>query len=173
MNLSEVFKTITTFVFDMDGVLTDGKVIAFANGELVRTMSIRDGYALQLARKKGYRIAIISGSGADGVQLRLAGLGIQDVFMRVENKLQKLDEYLREHALRADEVLFMGDDIPDLEVMKYCGLSAAPADAVPEIRAIAAYISTYKGGEGCVRDILEKILKVRGDWHPDTQIASR
>ncbi|HEX4849599.1 MAG TPA: HAD-IIIA family hydrolase, partial [Puia sp.] len=159
MNLLNEFKPITTFVFDVDGVLTDGTILVFSDGEQVRRMSIKDGYALQLAVKKGFRILVISGSLAEGVKDRLKKLGINDVYLQIENKKKKLEEYMRQHKLNWEEILFMGDDIPDFAVMRKAGLSAAPADAASEIKHIAKYISPYKGGEGCVRDVIEKVLK--------------
>ena|ERR1700737_1833591 len=173
MSVLKQFKLIRTFVLDVDGVLTDGTIQVFDSGEQVRTMNIKDGYALQLAVKKGYRVAIISGGGAEGVRLRLEKLGISDVFLKVENKKEKLLQYVREHGLLENEILYMGDDIPDYAVMKQVGLGCAPADAVPEIKHIAAYISAYTGGRGCVRDVIEKVLKLNDHWEIDVSLASK
>ncbi|HWK06712.1 MAG TPA: HAD hydrolase family protein [Puia sp.] len=173
MSILEKFKSITTFVFDVDGVMTDGSVQVFDTGEQLRTMNTKDGYCLQLAVKKGYRILIISGGNSEGVRLRLKGLGITDVFLKVENKLEKLREYARGHGLEEKDMLYMGDDIPDYAVMKQVGLACAPADAAPEIRHIAAYISSFSGGHGCVRDVIEKVLKLNGHWELDTSLASK
>ena len=173
MSILEKFKSITTFVFDVDGVMTDGSVQVFDTGEQLRTMSTKDGYCLQLAVKKGYRILIISGGNSEGVRLRLNKLGITDVFLKVENKQEKLREYAREHGLEEKDMLYMGDDIPDYAVMKQVGLACAPADAAPEIRHIAAYISSFSGGHGCVRDVIEKVLKLNGHWELDTSLASK
>ena len=173
MNLLNEFKSITTFVFDVDGVLTDGNIFVFANGEQVRRMSIKDGYALQLAIKKGFRIVVISGSVAEGVKDRLKKLGINDVYLQIENKKRKLEEYMRHHKLNWEEILFMGDDIPDFAVMKKAGISAAPSDAASEIKHIAKYISPCNGGEGCVRDVIEKVLKLNNHWELDLSIASK
>jgi len=173
MSFLQAFKEITTFVFDMDGVLTDGSILAFENGEQVRKMNIKDGYALQLAVKKGYHVLIISGANSEGVRIRLNKLGITDVFMKVSDKKDKLENYLKEHQLSWKEVLFMGDDVPDQEVMKKVAISCAPKDAVSSIRQNAKYISPYKGGEGCVRDVLEKVLKLRGHWAHDDSVASK
>ena len=136
-------------------------------------MSTRDGYALQLAVKKGYRVAVISGGNSEGVILRLQQLGITDVFLKVENKKAKLLEYAVEHGLQTEDILFMGDDIPDYAVMKQVGLACAPSDAAPEIRHIAAYISNFGGGQGCVRDVIEKVLKLNGYWDLDSSVASK
>jgi 3-deoxy-D-manno-octulosonate 8-phosphate phosphatase (KDO 8-P phosphatase) len=173
MSILEKFKSIRTFVFDVDGVMTDGSVQVFDTGEQLRTMNTKDGYCLQLAIKKGYRIVVISGGLSEGVRIRLQKLGIQDVFLKVENKLEKLLEYTREHGLEEKDMLYMGDDIPDYQVMKQVGLACAPADAAPEIRHIAAYISSFAGGHGCVRDVIEKVLKLNGHWELDTSLASK
>jgi 3-deoxy-D-manno-octulosonate 8-phosphate phosphatase (KDO 8-P phosphatase) len=173
MNILPLFKSITVFVFDIDGVLTDGNIFVFDNGEQVRRMHIKDGYALQLAVKKGYKVLAISGADSQAAKLRLNKLGITDVFMKVENKKEKLNEHIKEHKLKWEEVLFMGDDIPDYGLMHQVGISCAPSDAVPEIKHVAKYISPYKGGEGCVRDVIEKVLKLNGHWQTDTSIASK
>src|ERR1700761_3016153 len=141
MSILEKFKPITTFVFDIDGVWTDGSIIVHDDGEQVRKMSIKDGYSLQLAIKKGYRVVVISGGASEGVKKRLQQLGVNDIFLKVENKKEKLMEYALEHGLRDQEILFMGDDIPDHAAMKQVGLACAPSDAVAEIRHIAGYIS--------------------------------
>jgi 3-deoxy-D-manno-octulosonate 8-phosphate phosphatase (KDO 8-P phosphatase) len=173
MSILEKFKPITTFVFDIDGVLTDGSILVHDDGEQVRRMSIKDGYSLQLAIKKGYRVVVISGGASEGVKQRLVQLGVSDIFLKVENKKEKLMEYAREHGLTDKEILFMGDDIPDHATMKQVGLACAPADAVAEIRHIAAYISSFGGGQGCVRDVIEKVLKLNGHWELDVSVASK
>ncbi len=173
MSVLQLFKPITCFVFDIDGVLTDGSLFVFENGDKMRRMNIKDGYALQLAIKKGYHIAVISGANGEGATSRLNKLGIKDVFVQIENKTKKLGEYLNQHNLDWKEVLYMGDDIPDYEVMKKAGLPCAPADAASAIKDIAKYISPCKGGEGCVRDVIEKTLILHGHWAIDTKIASK
>ena|SRR5882762_8978867 len=173
MSVLEKFKSIRTFVFDVDGVMTDGSVQVTDAGEQWRTMNTKDGYSLQLAIKKGYRVLVISGGQSEGVRLRLQGLGIQDVFLHVKDKMGRLQAYMQEHGLEVDDMLYMGDDIPDYVVMKQVGLPCAPADAAPEIRHIAAYISSFNGGHGCVRDVIEKVLKLNGHWELDTSIASK
>ncbi len=172
-NVLSLFRSVTTFVFDMDGVLTDGSLWVMPADVWVRRMNIKDGYALQLAVKKGYRVIVISGSNSDEVKQRLQKLGITDVFMKVENKVELLTGYMKQHSLQQQEVLCMGDDIPDLEMMQIAGLSTCPADAVQEIKAISQYISHIKGGEGCARDVIEKALKLRGDWNNDTSVPSK
>lgn len=171
MSILDKFKRITTFIFDMDGVLTDGTVYVLEGG-LYRRMNIKDGFALQLAVKKGYRVAIISGSNSDAAAERLHKLGIRDVFMEVKDKKGRLQEYMRQHHLQPEEVLMMGDDVPDYEVMQSVGLACAPADAATEIKEIAQYISLHPGGMGCVRDVIEKVLKLNDHWDLYTNTPS-
>ncbi|QEC66451.1 3-deoxy-D-manno-octulosonate 8-phosphate phosphatase [Panacibacter ginsenosidivorans] len=173
MNSLELFHSITTFVFDVDGVLTDGTLLVMPGGTMVRRMNIKDGYALQLAIKKGYQVVIISGANSPEVEERLDKLGVKEVYMRVEDKLSLLQNYMQLHNVTVNQVLFMGDDIPDLDVMSGVGLPCCPNDAVIEIKGISKYISPFKGGEGCVRDVIEKVLKLRGDWSTDTHIRAQ
>ncbi len=172
MNILEKFKTITTFVFDVDGVLTDGSLLILADGQMARTMNIKDGYALQLAVKKGYRVVIISGGTSEAVKERLDKLGIKDCFLKVDNKKEKLTEYIAWHKLKWSEILFMGDDIPDHSSMQLTGLPCCPADAAPEIKQVSQYISPLAGGKGCARDVIEKVLKLNEHWDPDNPVAS-
>lgn len=160
----ELLHQITTFIFDVDGVLTNGIVEVMTNGELVRHMNVKDGYALKTAIDKGYQIAIISGGNNEGVRTRLKGLGIPDIFLKTHDKLTTFYTYCQEKNIKPENVLYMGDDIPDAEVMKVVGLSAAPQDADSEIQRIAKYISHKKGGEGCVRDVIEQVLRVQDNW---------
>lgn len=171
MSILDQFKSITTFVFDMDGVLTDGTVYVLEGGQY-RRMNIKDGFALQLAVKKRYRVVVISGATSDPAIDRLQKLGIVDIFMGVKDKKARLEEYMHQHGLAAAEVLMMGDDIPDLEVMRSVGLACAPSDAVMEIRDMAHYISLHPGGMGCVRDVIEKVLKLNDHWDLHTHTAS-
>lgn len=173
MNVLEKFKHIKTFVFDVDGVLTDGSLLILNDGQMARRMNIKDGYALQLAVKKGYRVVVISGGTSDAVQERLLKLGVTDCFLKIDNKKNKLTEYVSAHQLSWDEILFMGDDIPDHAPMQLTGLPCCPADAVAEIKQVSHYISPVKGGEGCARDVIEKVLKLNGHWDLDTAIASK
>ncbi|MCE3281799.1 MAG: 3-deoxy-D-manno-octulosonate 8-phosphate phosphatase [Chitinophagaceae bacterium] len=171
-NILARFKAISTFVFDMDGVLTDGSLWIMPGGTWVRKMNIRDGYALQLAVKKGYRVLVISGSNSDEVSGRLAKLGITEVHMKVNDKAALLNEYLGKNNLQPAEVLCMGDDIPDLGMLQLSGLACCPADAATEIKEVSAYISPINGGEGCVRDVIEKVLKIRRNWNNDTTVPA-
>jgi 3-deoxy-D-manno-octulosonate 8-phosphate phosphatase (KDO 8-P phosphatase) len=166
-NYKELLKNINTFVFDYDGVLTDGSIITLDDGEAYRTTNVKDGYALQLARKKGYRIAVISGAKADCMVHRLKALQITDVFLGIEKKLDTFKTYLQKNGINSSQVLFMGDDIPDYELMLASGLSSCPSDAAEEIKKVARYISHFAGGKGCVRDVIEQVLKVQGKWMND------
>ncbi|HQD10231.1 MAG TPA: HAD-IIIA family hydrolase [Flavihumibacter sp.] len=173
MTILQQFRQITSFVFDVDGVLTDSGVWLLDDGQQMRRMNVRDGYALQLAVKKGYRVLVISGGQSEAVRIRLQKLGINDVYLGVHNKLAVLEQYRQTHGIALNELLFMGDDIPDLEVMAVAGLAVAPADAAPEVRQMAAYISPIAGGHGCVRQIIEKVMKLRGDWMNDASVTSK
>ncbi len=173
MNVLELFKNITTFVFDMDGVLTDGTLLLMPGGIMARKMNIKDGYALQLAIKKGYNVIVISGGALPEAEERLRKLGVRHVFMSCQDKKATLQDFLSANSLRWEEVLFMGDDMPDYEAMKLTGLPCCPLDAVMEIRQVSQYISPLKGGEGCVRDVIEKLLKLRGDWAVDPLIKAQ
>lgn len=167
------FENISCFIFDIDGVLTDGMLLVLENGLQARQMNVKDGYALQLAVKKGYRILVVSGAGASPVIDRLSKLGISDVHMGIKDKRALVNTYIDNHQLDPGEVLFMGDDMPDLGVMSIVGLPACPADAVAEIRGLAKYISPYSGGRGCVRDVIEHVMKNRGHWQADEAISSQ
>lgn len=173
MNVLSLFANVSTFVFDVDGVLTDGTLLILPNGVMARRMNIKDGYALQLAVKKNYNVAIISGGNSNEVKERLHLLGVKDVFMRVSNKKECLEEYLLLNNIQRDTVLFMGDDLPDYEVMQSVGLACCPADAAHEIKIISHYISQIKGGEGCARDVIEKVLTLHNNWLPDTHVKSQ
>ena len=173
MNILSYFKKITTFVFDVDGVLTDGTLIVLKDGLQARQMHVNDGFGLQMALKKGYRVLIISGGYSEEVKNRLEKLGIKNVQMGIENKNQFLSLYLEENKLKWEEILYMGDDLPDLSLMKQVGLSCCPNDAVNEIKAVVKYISPVKGGWGCVRDVIEKVLKINDHWQFDVEATSR
>lgn len=173
MNVLEKFKSIKTFVFDVDGVLTDGTLLILEDGQMARRMNIKDGYAIQLAIKKGYRVVIISGGTSEAVRERLSRLGVKDCFVKIDDKKAKLTEYVAEHQLLWDEILFMGDDIPDYVPMQLTGLPCCPADAAQEIKQISHYISPIIGGSGCARDVIEKVLKLNNHWDLDTTVAAK
>lgn len=160
----ELMNNIDTFIFDVDGVLTDGKLHISSDGELLRQMNVKDGYALKAAIDNGFHVCIISGGKNDGVKTRLQNLGINEVYLGVADKIEVFENYLKKHQIDAQNVLYMGDDIPDYWVMKKVGLAACPQDAVPEIKSICRYISHKKGGKGAVRDVLEQVMKVQNKW---------
>lgn len=157
-------KDITTFIFDVDGVLTDGTVYMTENGEQSRAFNIKDGYALQLAVKCGYNVCAVSGSRSKSALYRLNSLGVKDVYMGIHTKIEKIKIYLEEKHISPEKVLYMGDDIPELEVMNIVGLPVCPADSAEEIKAVSLYISPLAGGKGCARDVIEKVLKIQGKW---------
>lgn len=161
----EYLEHITTFIFDVDGVLTDGTITITTSGELLRTMHTKDGFALKTALHAGYNVCVISGGSNEGVRERLKGLGLTDIYLGAHNKIEQMEAYLKDGNIKLENVLFMGDDIPDYPVMKLVGLPACPQDAVPEIKAISKYISHKNGGKGCVRDVIEQVLKVQGKWN--------
>ena len=164
MNILEQFKDIKTFVFDMDGVLTDGTLLIYSGTEWLRKMHIRDGHALKEASEKGYRIIIISGSSSVPVKKRLHLLGVKDVYMSEPDKKERLEKYIKKHSLNPQEILYMGDDVPDVTCMQMVGLPCMPNDGAHELKGISKYISPYKGGEGCVRDVIEKVMKLNNKW---------
>jgi len=155
---------IRLIALDVDGVLTDNTLLCTEDGHLLRAMNTRDGYAMATAHKAGIRLVIITGGSSTGVLSRLNKLGIADVFSGIQDKRPVLEQYCREKGFAPEETLYMGDDIPDYEVMQWCGTCACPNDAVPEIKSIARYICNHKGGHGCVREILELVLKQQDKW---------
>jgi len=161
----EIMPQIKAFIFDVDGVLTDGIIHVFESGELVRQMNIKDGYALKTAVDAGYLVCIISGGSNEGVRTRLQKLGITDIYLGAHNKMKPYNEIIKKHNLKSENILYMGDDIPDYPVMKLAGLSCSPKDAAFEIQEISHYISHKNGGKGCVRDVIEQVLKVQGKWN--------
>lgn len=172
MQILSRFKLVKTFAFDMDGVLTDGNILVDSENNWLRSMNIRDGYALQMAVKSGFEVMVISGSNSSFVRDRLQRLGINEVFMKVNDKEDFLKKYTAEKKRSLCEMLFMGDDIPDYHCMKMAGIAACPANAATEIKEIANYISPFKGGEGCVRDVIEKVLKLNDKWPLKNQTPS-
>ena len=160
----ELMPQINTFIFDVDGVFTNGKVMVTSSGELLRQMHTRDGYAVKLALKAGFRVAVISGGSNEGVKKRLQNLGIEDIFLGVSDKIEVYHQIVDGYQLVPEKIIYMGDDLPDYPVMKLVGLPVAPQDASPEIKAISKYISHKKGGEGCVRDVIEQVLRVQEKW---------
>ena len=165
ISYKQLLPKINTFIFDVDGVLTNGMLTIMPDGEMVRHMNVKDGYAMKNALNKGYRVCIISGGTNEGVRTRLAALGIEDIYLGAHNKIKQYQTLIEKYNLQPENVLYMGDDVPDYPVMKIVGLAACPNDAVREIQEVSKYISDKKGGEGCVRDIIEQTLKVQGNWN--------
>ena len=168
MDIKPSYKTklndINTFIFDVDGVMTDGTVILSSSGEMVRTMHTKDGLAIRMAIDAGFNIAIISGGNSEMVKDRMNYLGVKDVFLKVQDKIEVFENYMIMNQVEAKNVLYMGDDLPDYEVMTKVGLPTCPQDACPEIKSISEYISDKKGGEGCVRDVISQVLKLNDKW---------
>lgn len=173
MNVLELFKDITTFVFDVDGVLTDGNVLLLENGLQARQMNVKDGLALQMALKNGYKVIIISGGSSEPVIRRLQYLGLEEIHLGLKDKRKFFESIMLQFQLNWNEVLYMGDDLPDLSMLEIVGLPACPADAVMEVKAASKYISSFKGGCGAVRDVIEKVLKLNGHWNYIPEISSR
>jgi len=163
-NYKEKLTGIKGFVFDIDGVLSLQTISLNAFGVPNRTINLRDGYAIQLAVKKGYKIAVISGANSKEYLKRLKQLGVKDVYLNSKSKIANFRDFIGKYGLSALEVIYMGDDIPDCEVMKEAGVPVCPADADSEIKELAVYISDKKGGEGCVRDIIEQVMRLNDRW---------
>ncbi|MBQ7280392.1 MAG: HAD-IIIA family hydrolase [Bacteroidales bacterium] len=161
-------KKIRAILFDCDGVMTDGSAWILYNGDAIRSFNVKDGYAIQYAVKKGYILALITGANSQSTVNRMQYLGVKHIFSGCANKMQTYRQFLDEQQLTSEQVLYMGDDIPDYEIMRQVGIAACPADAVPEILEVAHYISPIKGGHGCLRDVIEQVLRAQGQWfHSD------
>jgi 3-deoxy-D-manno-octulosonate 8-phosphate phosphatase (KDO 8-P phosphatase) len=173
MNILELFKKITTFIFDVDGVLTDGTILVMEDGLQARRMNIKDGFALQMAEKNGYRVLVISGGNSPQVTQRLEKLGISNVHMAVLDKKTFVLDYISSNKLKTGEVLYMGDDLPDLPALSVVGLPCCPADSVSEVKEAVQYISPLNGGNACVRDVIEKVLKLNDHWNYRVDVTSR
>lgn len=158
---------IKALVFDVDGVLSTETITMDKDGTPLRTINIKDGYALQLAVKMGLHVAIITGANTDAIRVRYEGLGIKDVYLSCSQKITTYNAFLEKYSITNENVLYMGDDIPDYEVMCLCGCPCCPADACPEIRKISLYISHKEGGKGCGRDVVEQVLRAQGKWMSD------
>lgn len=156
--------SVKAIIFDVDGVLSLSTIQMSPAGLPVRTVNIKDGYAIQLAIKMGMKIAIISGGTDPSIEERYRKLGMTDIFMSCSTKIQVLNQYLADNHLSADEVIYVGDDIPDYEIMKVVGCPCCPADACSDIKEISTYVSPYEGGKGCARDIIEQVLRAKGLW---------
>lgn len=171
INYKEKLEAIRAFVFDFDGVMTDGSVWTYANGETVRAGNTKDGFAIQYAVKKGYTVAVISGATSASIDNRMRSLGVEQCFTGCGNKKETYDMFLETNNLDDSEVLCMGDDIPDYPLLKRAGVSTCPADAAVEIRDMVDYVSVYPGGRGAVRDVIEQVLRLHGNWfHEDAVV---
>ena len=173
MNVLAEFKKVTTFIFDIDGVLTDGTLLVLADGLQARQMHVKDGFGLQMALRHGYRVFIVSGGVSEEARKRLEYLGLTDIHLGIGDKTAFVSDILKSNKIKWAEVLFMGDDLPDIPLMSKVGLPACPADAVSEVKSIVKYISPINGGWGCVRDVIEKVLKVNGHWQYETDVTSK
>ncbi|HBH48871.1 MAG TPA: 3-deoxy-D-manno-octulosonate 8-phosphate phosphatase [Bacteroidales bacterium] len=167
MNFKEKLTGIKAFAFDVDGVFTDGQVYLMAGNEFVRAMNIKDGYAVQHCVKMGYPVAIISGGSSEEVRKRFIALGVTDIYLKSANKLDDFEDFKFKYHLDESEILYMGDDIPDIPVMQSVGIATCPEDAVQEVKHISEYVSASRGGQGCVRDIIEQVLRVQNKWLND------
>lgn len=157
-------KKIRAIIFDVDGVLSAETIPLHLSGEPMRTVNIKDGYAIQLAVKQGLRIVILTGGTTQSVHIRYERLGVTDIFMGCSVKIKVYNEFLAKYGLKDEDILYMGDDIPDYEVMSRCGCPCCPADACHDIKSISKYISNYRGGYGCARDVIEQVLRAQGKW---------
>jgi 3-deoxy-D-manno-octulosonate 8-phosphate phosphatase (KDO 8-P phosphatase) len=164
MNILERFHHIEAFLFDVDGVLTNGEIIIMEDGGMVRTMNVRDGFAMQRAIQEGFRVGIITGGSSQGVVDRLRKLGIEDIYSGVQIKIDAYEDFVGKYGLDEENILYMGDDLPDYEVMRRVGLPACPRDAAPVIANLSHYVSPLDGGAGCVRDVVEKTLRIQEKW---------
>jgi 3-deoxy-D-manno-octulosonate 8-phosphate phosphatase (KDO 8-P phosphatase) len=171
-NYKEGLSQVKAFIFDVDGVLGSDKVLLFPEGDLLRTMNIKDGFAMQYAIKKGYKMAIITGGNSESVRTRFKNLGVSDVYLKSQNKMVDYEDFKQKHNLSDAEILYMGDDLPDYKVMQKVGVPTCPKNAANEICSVSKYISDRSGGEGAVRDVIEQVLKVQGKWMDDDIILS-
>ena len=163
-NYKELLKEITTFILDVDGVLTNGKILVTSKGKMLREMNTKDGFIIKYALDKGFKIFIISGGTNKGVKERLKDLGIEEIFLGEHTKKDTYEKLIKKYNLKRNEIVYMGDDIPDIPVMKKIGVPCCPNDAVSDVKQISIYISKKNGGQGCVRDIIEQTLRVQNKW---------
>lgn len=167
-NFKELLNNVKAFAFDVDGVFTDGNVVLHPSGELIRTTNTRDGYAVHVAIERGYPIAIITGGNSQSVKDRFKGLGVTDIYLGANDKVEALEDFRFKYGIELSEILYMGDDLPDYDVMKKVGIPTCPADAAPEIKGLSVYISNYSGGKGCVRDVIEQVMRLNDKWGPSS-----
>ena len=162
-------RKIKAVIFDIDGVLSASTVFMNNNGQPIRTINIKDGYAIQLAQKMGIRIAIMTGGRNEDIKLRYEYLGVEDIYLKCSIKIKTYEEFIAKYGLDDSEIIYVGDDIPDYEIMKRVGCPCCPSDACPEIKSISLYISNLNGGHGCGRDILEQVMKAQDKWLSDAK----
>jgi 3-deoxy-D-manno-octulosonate 8-phosphate phosphatase (KDO 8-P phosphatase) len=160
----KAFLPITTFIFDVDGVFTNSEVIVMENGDMLRVMNTRDGQAVRYALDNGYKVCIITKGASLGVKKRFEYLGVVDIYDKLQHKSDAIEDYVLKNKLNKEEMVYMGDDIPDLDVFPHVGISACPYDAVPEVLNVCTYISSKIGGGGCVRELIEKVMRLQGKW---------
>ena len=163
-NYKTLLKNVSAFVFDVDGVMTNGQIMITTEGEMYREMNTRDGFAIKCALERDYKIAIISGGTNEGVRKRLETLGVDKVYLGIQEKDIAFDDFLKTYDIDPEEVLCMGDDVPDLSVLKKVGVATCPQDAVSDVKKIVDYVSHKKGGDGCVREIIEQVMRVQNKW---------
>ena len=164
INYKQKLVNIKAFIFDVDGVLTDGSLLISETGELLRTMNVKDGFAMKYAIDNGYKIGIISGGTNEAVKKRLNNLGIEEIHLRSHDKIIHFNDFLSKYDFSSEDILVMGDDIPDIPIIKLAGIGCCPQDAVPEVKAVSDYISQIIGGKGCVRDVIEQVMKIQNKW---------
>ena len=162
-NFKERLKDIKAFVFDIDGVFSEN-IVLHTNGDLMRYMNVKDGFAVKTAVDKGFIVAVITGGDSESVKIRFKGLGVTDVYLKSPNKMDDYEDFYMKYGLKPEQILYMGDDIPDYEPMKASGIATCPADAVEEIQNIAHYVSDKDGGKACVRDVIEQVLRAQSVW---------
>jgi 3-deoxy-D-manno-octulosonate 8-phosphate phosphatase (KDO 8-P phosphatase) len=163
-NFKEELRNVRAFIFDVDGVLSDAKIYLHPGGELMRSMHIKDGYAIHYALRKGYPVCIITGGNSGAVEERFRNLGVRDIYLKSSDKVKDMRDFAVKYDLGPENILYMGDDLPDYRVMQEVGFPTCPADAVEEIKSISLYISDKSGGDGCARDIIEQVLRLHGRW---------
>ena len=163
-NYKEVLNSIKAFIFDIDGVLTNGKILITSKGDMYREMDTKDGFAIKYALNKGFKIAIISGGKDKGLEIRLQDLGVKNIFLGFTDKERPFNDFIKNEDIKPNDILYMGDDIPDIKIMKKVLLATCPNDAVIDVKEISDYVSPKNGGQGCVREIIEQVLRVQNKW---------
>lgn len=169
--MEDKLRKIKAFVFDVDGVLTDGGILATPEGDLLRVFDSKDSFALRMAYMKGYHVGIITGGVSESIKLRFrtCGVSMDDIYLGSRAKIEDLQDFCNRHNVTAEEIMYFGDDLPDIPVMLACGCGVSPCDAVPEALAAADYVTTRPGGKGCAREMIEIVLKLHGKWELDVQ----